>query len=91
MACRGRGWGGGRAIKGQALGAACVGCQQYCHVNITLCAKPPKVPLLLPLLLSCLNCCTRVQYDNCYAEDVDIQQRYTDMRDALNKTGRSIS
>jgi hypothetical protein len=53
-------------------------------------------PRSVPLLLWCMCCCcpagvlTREQYDNCYAEDADIKQRYTDMRDALNKTGRSI-
>lgn len=30
------------------------------------------------------------QYDNCYAQDYDIRERYSDMRDALNKTGRPI-
>jgi hypothetical protein len=42
--------------------------------------------LVLPLLL--LLCV--LQYDNCYADDWDIRERYTDMRDALNKTGRPI-
>lgn len=31
-----------------------------------------------------------VQYDNCYAPDFDIKERYQLMRDALNKTGRPI-
>lgn len=84
LACRG-GYSG--AAKGLGLGIVCVGCQQYCHVDITLCAKPPEALLLL--LVPCL-CRTCEQYDNCYAEDIDIKQRYTDMRDALNKTGRSI-
>lgn len=39
----------------------------------------------LPVLPASLS-----QYDNCYAQDYDIRERYSDMRDALNKTGRPI-
>lgn len=55
------------------------------------CCPAPCVLLLtlLLLLLLSLHSCS-LQYDNCYASDVDLQQRYSDMRDALNKTGRPI-
>lgn len=41
-------------------------------------------------LADCACCCCDQQYDNCYSEEVDIKERYMDMRDALNKTGRPI-
>lgn len=31
-----------------------------------------------------------LKYDNCYNEGVDAIKRYSDMRDALNKTNRPI-
>jgi hypothetical protein len=49
--------------------------------------------LLLPLLLLLLQqqlLLLLLQYDNCYADDWDIGERYTAMRDALNKTRRPI-